>query len=190
MKSKCCNSTKLQKIGENYTCLNVECSNYARITKRVNRYTSKFKFLLVFFVFNTFSFGFSINTNQLSLNRVKTPIIEFSKESLILEINKLNPTYLNLCLRQCQLESSMGTSPLYKETNNLFGMTVFSLKEPHVDRLAYGKIYYYKVYKTWVESLEDWYRLMIYHQDEAQLQRMSHYYFEDPNYIAKINQIK
>jgi len=189
MESNCCHSTLIKLIDKNYHCLNIECENYSRITTRVSRYTSKFKFLIVFFVFNTVSFGYSINTKTTQKSVVKTQEIEFSEENLIVEINKLNPTYRTLCLAQCQFETSMGQSEISKKTNNLFMVTVFYLSEPHISLTINGVTYHFKVYSNWVESVQDWYRLVSSKQDMAQIEYMEKYYCKDLNYSNTLRKI-
>lgn len=110
---------------------------------------------------------------------------EFNKENFIKAVENLNPSYINLALAQCRYESDFGNSNLYKKTNNLFGLTVFSLKERHYQVGNYS----FKIYNTWEESVEDWYKLVSSYQTKALINYMSSYYCTDPGYVQQLTTI-
>lgn len=113
----------------------------------------------------------------------------FNKGNLINKINQLNPSYKDICVAQCQYESRLGTSSLFKQTNNLFGITVFSLKEKHYTIESDGVSYHFKVYANWMESVDDWYNLVYSHQTDALIHYMGQYYCKDPGYVENLKTI-
>lgn len=176
-----------------YICSDVTSEMYGKpvvVHKRLQRIVANI-LICCSFIFCTNSMDGYINTvhNSLIKKLEKQYVPPFSKEELITQINKINPSYQKLCLAQCQYESGMGTSVLFKKTNNLFGITVFKISEPHYDIMTDGVTYHFKVYDNWIESLKDWYKLVSHYQDKALIQYMGNYYCKDVGYVQKLNNI-
>lgn len=176
----------INEYGE-YICNDVDSEYYGRniyIHKRIGRICS---LILIGMLLLSF---FKIDSRGYIPINIKKPIPKFSKENLLKEINNINPTYSSLCISQCQLESGMGTSTIYKQTNNLFGLCVYSLSERHLNVLCSdGKIRPFKIYDNWMESLQDWYKLVVSKQNEAQIAYMKQYYCTDVNYCEQLKQL-
>lgn len=119
----------------------------------------------------------------------KVVVPEFSMKELVKQISLIDTHYVKLCLAQCDWESGLGTSQMFLEAHNLFGICVAKESEPHirvVDKDGY--VHLFKIYKDWVESLHAWYSLVSYYQDAAMIEFMSKYYCTDPNYSYNLMQ--
>lgn len=170
-----------------YICCDVTSEWYGR---NIIIYKHWIRVVSLFFVLFCLLLSTKIDSRGWNDAIIKTIIHpKFTKENLIKEINKLNPTYKDLCIAQCYYETSMGTSELYKKTNNLFCLTVFRLSEEHLTVNLQGVNYYFKVYSDWQESVKDWYRLVSSKQNEALINYMSAYYCKDAGYVDNLKKI-
>lgn len=146
--------------------------------KSFNRTISNILILLFFFIVAE-----SNTIEKIYVHKIK--ILEFNKENFINTVKELNPSYINLALAQCKYESNFGTSELYKTTNNLFGITVFSLNEKHYNVGNHP----FKVYNNWQESVVDWYKLVSSYQTQALINYMSMSYCKDSGYVEQLTNI-
>lgn len=170
-----------------YICCDVTSEWYGR---NIIVYKHWIRLMSLFFVLFALLLFIKLDSrgwNTTLTNSVINP--NFTKENLIKEINKINPTYTKLCLAQCYYETGIGTSELYKKTNNLFGLTVFKLSEKHYTVISQGVSYHFKVYTHWVESVRDWYKLVSSKQNDALINHMGTYYCKDAGYVENLKKI-
>lgn len=118
---------------------------------------------------------------ELKQDSINKPVIkkvnkELSKDNLKQELIEQNIPYPNIVLAQAKLESGLGTSSIYKQTNNLFGLRKNSK---------------YCSYSHWTASVEDYkkcisnkYKGGSYYKFLEELP-----YAEDPQYLDKLKQI-
>lgn len=114
---------------------------------------------------------------------------EFNKDSLIEFINKLNLDHKDIVYSQAVLESGNFNSKLFRETNNLFGMKVPSVR----NNLSEGSQNGYQVYYSWKHSVLDyalWQSTYMHGKSRREyLEYLGRNYAEDPEYINKLNKI-
>jgi flagellum-specific peptidoglycan hydrolase FlgJ len=119
----------------------------------------------------------------------KEQIPQLTKENFIKELDNLNfKKYSDLAIAQATLESGFGQSPLYKVTNNLFGITTNGKGYKVVIE---GKTYIFAIYPDWRYSLKEWTEWMDkwYTSNQKVLRAISPNYCPEITYINKINQL-
>ncbi len=114
----------------------------------------------------------------------------FSKEKLKEYILGLNVKFPNIVLAQAELESGHFKSTMFKENNNLFGMKQ-AFKRPTTNQ---GENRGHAYFNSWKDCVLDYafYSATYLNniKTEAEyFQYLRQSYAEDPNYIAKLNQI-
>jgi flagellum-specific peptidoglycan hydrolase FlgJ len=103
-------------------------------------------------------------------------------------INKIGIQHPDIVYAQFQLETGHGTSELYLEHNNLFGMQVPN-KRPYLGKR--GTLYAH--YEHWHHSCHDYLIWQILYAwnltHDEYLMKLSRMYATDPHYIKKINHL-
>lgn len=114
----------------------------------------------------------------------------FSEQRLKEYILELNVKYPHIVIAQAQLESGMGTSPMFKSNKNLFGLKC-ATRRPTTNK---GEENGHAFYNDWHESVQDYaflqaaYMHDIKSEDEY-YQYLGEYYAEDPSYIVRLKDI-
>lgn len=112
---------------------------------------------------------------------------EFSEENLRTQIRKLNLKFEDVIVAQYKIETGNGTSKIFKENNNLFGMKKAVLRP----NTALGEQYEHAYYENWIQSLMDYgywqaYNAKNIRNQQEYLQLLSEIYAEDKSYINKL----
>ena len=213
MKTKCCNTTHVISIGENFICTNEGCENYLGITAREFDY-HKLKIVFAVSVFTfylLFSFDDFSKTNKgYDVLLIKEPVnheLPLTTDNLQKELESQNVLCSNEVFAQLKLESANLTSSLLQRTNNLSGMrypfsrktTACGMYIPDMDTIVFGnktqlmkyrKTKNYAVYECWTDAVAD-YRLWqekCFNVTERYLDFLGKNYAEDSLYVQKIKQ--
>lgn len=127
----------------------------------------------------------------------KIPVIIRLHEEECNEINlralikKMNLRFEDVIVAQYKLESTSGTSQVFKENHNLFGMKVAKLRPT----TALGENLNHAYYKNWQDCVVDYAFWQIQNaknidNESEYLQLLDGMYAEGDNYSKKLKQIK
>lgn len=94
-------------------------------------------------------------TDSLKLNKL---LVDFKSESLRELEQKLHTHPISIVLAQAALESGWGTSHLFLNANNIFGVCSFNSSEPRVKYEQDGKTIYYREYTDLSLAVEDYFK--------------------------------
>lgn len=131
---------------------------YNTETLQIKRFTIKnlvYTLCVIGFVFIGLGFTGAVQFNSLI---EKIPVIirmnedEFSEDNLRSEIKRLNLKFEDIILAQYRVETGNGSSKIFKENHNLFGMKISKLRPT----TAIGENYNHAFYKNWKESVLDY----------------------------------
>ena len=117
---------------------------------------------------------------------------DFSERNLRLMLSLLQVKHKEIVIAQAKLETGNFTSPIFRESNNLFGM-----KHPRVRQTtSLGSHRGHAYYHHWTDSVRDYVMWLQYYQQRGYCTRdyiafiTAIGYAEDPYYIDKIFIIK
>lgn len=156
-----------------------------------------YNYMIIVFIllFLGTSFGFS-TTAKFNTYVEKIPIIirpnqkVLNEKNLRNEIKKLHLKYEDVIVAQYIIESSSGTSNIYKQNNNFLG-----LKEPHSrPTTSLGTNLNHSIFADWQNCLIDyslWQTMCArnINNQEEYIQLLGSIYAEDQSYMDKINKI-
>lgn len=144
-------------------------------------------------------FGFMMNSDK--SNNPPREVIQvmfdindpFSEIKVRKYLNDLNVRYVDVAIAQMKLESATGTSKIFREGNNLFGM-----KHPRVrPTTSLGVKNNHAYYSHWRQSCVDYALFQAYVMDldnsiseDAWLDYIGRVYAEDTEYTKKLLKIK
>ena len=151
-------------------------------------------FLGICLLFSGFGFTGAINFNNFL---EKVPIIirsneqQFNEENLRKEIKRLNLRFGDIIVAQYKLETGSGTSEVFKENNNLFGMKQARLRPS----TALGENLNRAYYNNWKESVQDYAFWQVYmakdiRNEDEYYQLLDEIYAEGDNYSQKLKQLQ
>lgn len=150
------------------------------------------KYLLIIPVFMIFGFSTAIKTNVFIEKLpvlIKSDSLEFSDSLLKVEIAKLNLKFPEIIYAQYKLESNNGTSIIFKENSNLFGMKLAKSRPT----IAIGENRGHAVFTNWKECLIDYALWQLYmpncNTENEYYQLLDSIYAEDGSYIQKLKKI-
>lgn len=120
---------------------------------------------------------------------------EIAFEDSVLEYIKfININHPEIVFKQARVESGNFKSGVWKNCNNMFGMT-FPEKRPNLAIGKYrvvsdGKVYYFAKFKNWQDCVVDYALYQTYTAKglnrEDYLKHLGNSYAEDPNYKDKV----
>lgn len=113
----------------------------------------------------------------------------FSEEKVLIYLNELHVKYPNVALAQMKVESANGTSKVFREGNNLFGMQA-AVKRPTT---SLGIRNNHAYYSHWRQSVIDYALFQAFvsnpenmDSEAAWLSYIGHVYAEDNQYKQKL----
>ena len=144
-------------------------------------------------IFSCFGFTGAIKFNDFL---EKVPIIirsneqQFNEENLRKEIKRLNLRFGDIIVAQYKLETGSGTSEVFKENNNLFGMKQAKLRPS----TALGENLNHAYYNNWKESVQDYAFWQVYmakdiRNEDEYYQLLDEIYSESRDYSKKLKEI-
>lgn len=151
-------------------------------------------FLGICLLFSSFGFTGAINFNNFL---EKVPVIirsneqQFNEENLRKEIKRLNLRFGDIIVAQYKLETGNGTSQVFKENNNLFGMKQARLRPS----TALGENLNHAYYNNWQECVQDYAFWQVYmakdiRNEDEYYQLLDEIYAEGDNYSQKLKQLQ
>lgn len=116
---------------------------------------------------------------------------KFSEQNLRKEIKKLNLKFENVLIQQYKLETGNGTSQVFKENNNIFGMKNAYFRPS----TAIGNNLGHALYENWKYSVADMAMfqaqvLRNVHTEDEYYQFLDQYYSETKDYSTRLKNIK
>jgi len=150
--------------------------------------------LLILFIGSSVGFTGGVEISKM-IERV--PIIirinneKFSEQNLRKEIKKLNLKFENVLIQQYKLETGNGTSQVFKENNNIFGMKNAYFRPS----TAIGNNLGHALYENWKYSVADMAMfqaqvLRNVHTEDEYYQFLDQFYSETKNYSTRLKNIK
>jgi len=150
--------------------------------------------LLILFIGSSVGFTGGVEISKM-IERV--PIIirinneKFSEQNLRKEIKKLNLKFENVLIQQYKLETGNGTSQVFKENNNIFGMKNAYFRPS----TAIGNNLGHALYEDWNQSVLDMALfqaqvLRNVHTEDEYYQFLDQFYSETKNYSTRLKNIK
>ena len=147
-----------------------------------------------FLFFSIFGFTNSIISTHFI---EKIPVIirsneqQFNEENLRKEIKRLNLRFGDIIVAQYKLETGNGTSQVFRENNNLFGMKQAKLRPS----TALGENLNHAYYSKWQESVQDYAFWQVYmakdiRNEDEYYQLLDQIYAEGDNYSQKLKQLQ
>ena len=151
-------------------------------------------FLGICLLFSSFGFTGAINFNSFL---EKVPVIirsneeQFNEENLRKEIKRLNLRFEDIIVAQYKLETGNGTSQVFKENNNLFGMKQARVRPS----TALGENLNHAYYNNWQECVQDYAFWQVYmakdiRNEDEYYQLLDEIYAEGDNYSQKLKQLQ
>lgn len=158
--------------------------------RRVTAMHLIYRILIIGIIFSSLGFTGAVQLNQYI---EKIPIIirmdndEFSEKNLRDEIKRLNLKFEDVVVAQYKVETGNGTSKIFKENHNLFGMKVSKLRPT----TASGENYNHAYYKNWKESVLDYAFWQLQNSrgistEDEYYKLLEGMYAESPNYIERL----
>jgi uncharacterized FlgJ-related protein len=150
--------------------------------------------LLILFIGSSVGFTGGVEISKM-IERV--PIIirinneKFSEQNLRKEIKKLNLKFENVLIQQYKLETGNGTSQVFKENNNIFGMKNAYFRPS----TAIGNNLGHALYENWKYSVADMAMfqaqvLRNVHTEDEYYQFLDQFYSETKDYSTRLKSIK
>ena len=150
--------------------------------------------LLILFIGSSVGFTGGVEISKM-IERV--PIIirinneKFSEQNLRKEIKKLNLKFENVLIQQYKLETGNGTSQVFKENNNIFGMKNAYFRPS----TAIGNNLGHALYENWKYSVADMAMfqaqvLRNVHTEDEYYQFLDQFYSETKDYSTRLKAIK
>lgn len=138
-----------------------------------------------------FSLRFEFERYKIDNAIKKDSIIGFSEKNLLMMIKTMRIDHPEIVLAQAKLETGDFKSVVFKQYNNLFGMSnAFgrpTMRKPINPNTVYAS------YRTWQESVIDyalWQAATSNNLTEVEYLKRLNRYAEDPNYISKVKFIQ